>query len=122
MHRLEGLWLDLALKRRRGDRPDELEDQLAVALDDERLGHAIDAPVDAGAVILVETHPGVRVAFDAEEAANVLGRVLLRDAIDGDALGLELGIGRERHKILMLEMTRLAPGAEDIDQADMAAA
>src|SRR6202034_3957081 len=74
------------------------------------------------AVVLVEAHPGVRVAFGAQEAADVLSRVLLRDAIDGDALSLELGIGGERHQILMLEMTGLAPGAEHIDHTDMAAA
>src|SRR5215470_17541981 len=87
--RLEDLRFNLALKRLGGDRPDELEGQLAVSPNDERLGHAVHAPIDAGAVILVETHLGVRVAFGAKEAPDVLRRVLLRDAVDGDALGLE---------------------------------
>src|SRR5580700_2941826 len=63
IHRLQDLGLDLALKGRSSDRPDELEDQLSVALDDERLGHAVNAPVDAGAVVPVQTHLGVGIAL-----------------------------------------------------------
>ena len=83
-------------------------------------GHAVDAPVDAGAPVRVEADLGVGVALGAQEAAHVLGRVLLRDAIDRDAFGFERGIGGERHQVLVLEMAGLAPGAEHVDHADMA--
>src|SRR5579872_5408144 len=122
IERLEDLGLELAFQRLGGDRSHQLEGELAVAPDDERLGHAIDAPVDAGAIVRIETHLGVRVAVRAEETADVLGRVALRDPIDGDALRLELRVGGERHQIAMLVMAGLAPGAEHVDDAHMAGA
>ena len=64
----------------------------------------------------VEADLGVGVAGGAEEAADVLRRILLRDADDLDALGLEVGVVGERHQKFVLDMAGLAPRGEDVDE------
>ena len=49
-------------------------------------------------------------------------RVLLRDAVDDDALLLERRVGGERHQVRVLEPAGLAPRAEHVDHADVALA
>src|SRR6187455_2821439 len=56
----------------------------AVGADDEGFGDTVDAPVDGGAAVRIDADGGVRVAEGAEEAAGVVGIVLLVDADHAD--------------------------------------
>src|SRR6185295_19422948 len=96
-------------------RADQLVDDGAVASDDERLRHAIDAPLDRGAAIAVNADDAERIAVAAEEAPRIVGRVLVIDADDLQALVLA-ELGQQRG----LVMTRHAPRRPDIDDADLA--
>ena len=64
---------------------DVLEGDLARAVDDERLGHAVDAPLDGAAAGGVDADGGVRIAVAAEIAARGGRLVLVVDAVDLDA-------------------------------------
>ena len=68
-----------------GDRPDVLVDDLALAIDDERLGHAVDAPLDRRAAGAVGADGRERIAVAAEEAARRRRMVLVVDAVEGNA-------------------------------------
>src|SRR5262249_32523731 len=55
-----------------GDRADQLEDDAAVAADDESLGHPIYAPFDGRAPVSVQAIGGGRAAVKAEKAPGVV--------------------------------------------------
>ena len=63
-------FVSMALRR---DRADVLVDDLALAVDDERLGHAVDAPLDGAAAVRVGADGRERIAVAAEEAARRAG-------------------------------------------------
>ena len=73
---------DLAFQRLRRDRADVLVDDLALAVDDEGLGHAGDAPLDRRAPVGVDAHRSERIAVAAEEAACRRRLVLVVDAVE----------------------------------------
>src|SRR5262249_25940270 len=79
-HGLLELRLEPALEILRRDRADQLERDAAVAADQEGLRHAVDAPLDRGAAVLVGAVARERIAVAAEESAGVLGLVLVVDA------------------------------------------
>ncbi len=99
----------------RRDRADQLVDDGAFRADDERLGHAIDAPLDRGAAVGVGADAAERVAVAAEEAPRVVGRILVVDADELEALVLG-ELGQQRRFVV----TGHAPGRPDIDEADLA--
>ena len=76
----------------------------AVPADQERLGHAVDAPVDSRAAIAVDADRGIGIAELTEEAAGVLRFVLVVEAGDLDA-----AILRQGHQQRMLLPARRAP-------------
>src|SRR6185437_2082657 len=78
--RLVDLGLEHGIDIFRRHRTDQLVDNRAVAADDKRFGHAIDAPFDRGAAIAIDADNAERVAVTAEEAPGVVGRVLVVDA------------------------------------------
>src|SRR5262245_66172367 len=80
--------LEHALDVLRRDRSDQLVRDAAVGADDERFRHAVDPPVDRGAAVLVGADGGERIAVAPEEAPRLVGRVLVVDADDADALVL----------------------------------
>src|SRR4051812_17435806 len=80
--RLVDFDLEHTLKVRRRDRADHLVEYRALAADDKRLGHAVDAPFDRGAAVAVDTDEAERVAVAAEKAPGVVGRILVVDADD----------------------------------------
>ena len=67
---------------------DQLVGDAAVAADDERLRHAVDAPLDRGAAALVRARSDERIAVAAEKTPGVLGFVLVVDADDAQAVVL----------------------------------
>src|SRR5215813_983151 len=87
--RRQGL-LDLRLEHRidvlRRDGADELVGDAAVAPDQEGLRDPVYAPVDGGAAVLVGADHGKGIAVTAEEAAGIVGLVLVVDADDANAL------------------------------------
>src|SRR5215217_5831186 len=83
--RLLDLRLEHGVKVLRRDRADQLERDAAVAADEKCLRHAVDAPFDRGAAVLVGPIARVWVAVATEEPARVLGLVLVVDADDPDA-------------------------------------
>src|SRR5271156_3746158 len=89
LHGLRDLGLDDGSERLRVARPDHLVGDHAVALHDKGLRNSINPPVDAGAAVAVEADLGVGIARGAEKAADVLRRILLRDADELDALCLQ---------------------------------
>ncbi len=122
LHRLRDLGLDEASEGLRADRPDDLVGDHAVALHDKGLRNAINPPVDAGAAVAVEADLGVGFARGAEKAADVLRRLLLRDADELDALSLQRGIVHERKQEFVLDVAGLAPGRENVHYRDVALA
>src|SRR4051812_21061149 len=80
--RLVDLGLEHAFKIRWRHRPDHLVDDGALAPDDERFRHAVDAPFDRGAAVAVDADHAERISVAAEKAAGVVGRVLVVDADD----------------------------------------
>ena len=69
----------------RRDRADQLVGDAPVAADDEGLRHAIDAPVDRGAAVRIGADRVERIAVAADEAARVVGPVLVVDADEPDS-------------------------------------
>ena len=80
--RLLDLGLDDRVEILRRDRSHELVGDAAVAADDESFRHAIDAPFDRGAAVLVGADGGERIAIAAEKAPGILRLVLVVDAND----------------------------------------
>src|SRR4029077_962652 len=78
--RLLDLGLEYAFEICLGDRPDQLVGDLAVAADQEGLRHAVDAPFHRSAAVAVGAGRRERIAVPAEEAARVVGLVLVIDA------------------------------------------
>ncbi len=68
-----------------GQRPDVLVGDDAIRPDDERLRHAVNAPVDRAPPGLVGADRGVRVAHLGQKAQRVRRLVLVVDADDADA-------------------------------------
>src|SRR3984885_11312215 len=62
LQRLVDLGLQHAVDIVRRHRADQLEDDSALAADDERLRHAVDAPFDRGAAVAVDADEAERVA------------------------------------------------------------
>src|SRR6187549_551435 len=60
--------LENAVEIGRRHRPDQLEDDGAVAADHEGFGHAVDAPFDRAAAVAVDADHAERIAVAAEEA------------------------------------------------------
>src|ERR1043165_2002830 len=92
-----------------------LVENRAVAADHKGWGHAVNAPFDRGAAVAIDADDTERVAVAAEEAAGVVGRILVVDADDLQPLVLAEG-GEQRR----LVMTGHAPRRPDIDDADLA--
>ena len=107
--------LDLRGDILRRDRTHELEGDAAVAADHEGLRHPIDPPIDRGAAVAVGAGGDERVAVAADEAARVVGLVLVIDADDANALVLG-----ELHEQRRFVVAGRAPGRPDIDQRDRA--
>src|SRR5438270_13686125 len=78
--RLVDLGAEHAVEVLRRHRADQLERDSAVAADHERLGYAIDAPFDRAAAVAVDADDFEWIAIAAEEAAGVIGGVLIVDA------------------------------------------
>src|ERR1051326_8458993 len=83
--RLGELGQEHTLEIIRRDRTDELEGDAAVAADHECLRHAVDAPFDRGAAVLIRPGGRERIAVAVEKAAGVVGMVLVIDADEADA-------------------------------------
>jgi len=66
----------------RRHRPDHLVEDGAFATDHERLGHAVDTPLDRAAAVGVDADDAERIAVAAEEAAGVVRGILVVDADD----------------------------------------
>src|SRR5437667_10805006 len=82
LQRLVDLGLEHGVEIRRRDRTNQLVDDGAFAADNEGLEHAIDAPFDRGAAVVVDADNAERIAVAAEKAPGVVGRVLGVDADD----------------------------------------
>src|SRR3546814_8946729 len=89
----------------------------AGAVDDERLGHAVDPPFDADAAVAVGADGGEGIAQLAEPFRRVGRLVLVVDAVERDAARL-----RQFGQYGMLDPAGQAPGGEDVDQAGLALA
>src|SRR5882757_6827495 len=86
LQRLLDLGLEHAVDVVRRHRADQLVDDCAFAPDHKRLWHAVDAPFDRGAAVAVDADDAERIAVAAEEAAGIVGRILVVDADDLEAL------------------------------------
>ena len=78
--RIAGMILVSSVSRR--DRADVLVGDAALAVDDERLGHAVDAPLDGRAAVAIDADRGEGIAVAAEEAARGRRLVLVVDAVE----------------------------------------
>ena len=101
--------LDRGFEILRGDRPDQLVGDAAVASDHECFRHAVNAPFDGGAAVRVGADRHERIAVLADEAPRIVGLVLVVDADHADALVL-CEFVKERH----LVMAGHAPRRPDI--------
>src|SRR5208282_3208009 len=76
--------LDLGLEYRgqivRGDGAHQFVGDAGIAADYKGLRHAIDAPFDPRAAVLIGARRGERIAVAAEEAPGVVGLVLVIDS------------------------------------------
>src|SRR6266540_6839815 len=77
---------DRLLERLRRDRSDLLVANHALLVDDERLGHTVDAPVDPDTAIAIDDRRRVRVAVLREPALAGDRLVLVIEADDRDDL------------------------------------
>src|SRR5215216_1165690 len=107
--------LQYAVEIGRRHRPDQLVDDGAVAADHEGFGHAIDAPFDRTAAVAVDADDAERIAVAAEEAAGVIGRILVVDADD-----LQPRVFGQRGQQRRLVVAWHAPGSPDVDDGDPA--
>jgi hypothetical protein len=101
------------------ERPDEAIGDLAVAVDDEGFGHAIDAEVDRGPAVGVGADCRIRIALLAQKLAHVGGAVLIGEANESHPERLESPISGDPHQDRMLLAAWDAPGGEDIDDGHM---
>src|SRR5947209_9666672 len=83
--RLLDLGLQHAFEVGLGDRPDQFVGDVAVAPDQESLRHAVDAPFYRGAAITVGAGGSEWITVAAEEAARIVGLILVVDADQPDA-------------------------------------
>ena len=102
--RLLDLGLDDRVEILRRDRSHELVGDAAVAADDESFRHAINAPFDRGAAVLVGADGGERIAIAAEKAPGILRVVLVVDADDTKPC-----VVRELHEQRRFVVARHAP-------------
>src|ERR687891_2790267 len=77
-------WEDRLFEILRAHRPDVLVHDHTILADDEGLGHAVDAPLDADTAVLIGAGPGVGIAEVVEPFCGVLGPVLVVEAVDRD--------------------------------------
>src|SRR6187401_534016 len=108
--------LDLRREHIGRDRADVLVADHAVLVDDEGLGHAVDAEVDADAALDVVERRVVRIAEAREPAVGVLALVLVVEAVERHDLLL-----RELDEERMLLAAGDAPGGPDVEDPDLAA-
>src|SRR5258705_13344450 len=101
---------DHALERSLRDRADVLVGDAALAIDDEGLRHAVDAPFDRGASVAVDADGGEGIAVKAKEAPRRSRLVLVIDPKELDARPLF-----ERHEKRALLRARDAPRAPETD-------
>ena len=94
----------------RRDRADLLVDDGAVALDDESLRRAIEAPIDGRSARSIGTDGGERIAEAGEKTARIVRLVLVVDAEKPDAV-----IPSEFEKLRVLLAAWRAPGREEVD-------
>src|SRR3954471_19747622 len=80
LQRLLDLDLEHAIDILRRHRADQLVDDGAIASDDERLRHAVNAPLDRGAAVAVDADDAEGIAVAAEETPRIIGRILVVDA------------------------------------------
>ena len=113
--RLGDRGLERAFQIIRRDRSDQLVGDLAVAADHERLGHAVDAPLDRSTAVGVGAVRHERIAVAAEEAPRIVGLVLVVDAGDADAR-----VGGELDEQRRLVVARHAPRRPDVEHGHLA--
>ena len=111
--RIAGMILVSSVSAR--DRADVLVDDLALAVDDERLGHAVDAPFDGRAAVAIDADRGEGIAVAAEEAARGRRLVLVVDAVELHAGPLLEG---DQQRVLL--HARHAPGGPEVHDRDLA--
>ncbi len=87
----------------------------AVGADQERLGRAVDAPVDTDAAIGVETGRNVRIAQIANPAQRLGFRVAPVDAVDRHFV-----FGRQLQQEAVLCAATGTPGSPDVHQRELA--
>src|SRR5262249_24608240 len=107
--------LDLAGDVLGRDRAHELVGDAAIAADEEGLRHAVDPPIDRRAAIAVGPGGNEWIAVAADEAARILGLVLVIDPDDADALILG-----ELHEQRRFVVAGRAPRRPYVDQRDRA--
>src|SRR5579863_3852501 len=75
-------WQDRPLKNFRRERADLLEGDATLAIDDVRLGNAVDAPIDRHASVTIGAGARVGIAHRVEPARGVVGLVLVVEPVD----------------------------------------
>src|SRR5262249_34666367 len=99
----------------RSDPPDQLEGNPAIAANDKRLRHAVDAPFDRRAAAAVAPDGGKRVAETTEKAPRAFRLVLLIDGDDANAM-----IAGKSYQQRSLVTAWDAPRCPHVDQRDRA--
>src|SRR5690606_6514009 len=107
---------DLGLQRLHRNRADVLVDEAAVAIDDECLGHAVDAPLDRRAPVAVDADSPVRIAVTTKEAACRGRLVLIVDPVE-----IDRGPADQLDQDRMLLRARHAPGRPKVHDRNIAA-
>src|SRR6188508_2150733 len=108
--------LDLVRQHVGRQRADVLQADDAVLVDDEGLGHAVDAEVDADPALDVVERGVVRIAEAGQPAGGVLALVLVVEAVERHHLLL-----RELDQQRMLLAAGDAPRGPDVEHPDLAA-
>src|SRR5712692_11523918 len=106
----------LALDAVAVERSDMAVADVAGAVDEVGLGHAVEAEIDADAAVLIEPDAAVGIAELGEEARRLLRLVLVGDAEERHVLLLG-----EAHQQRVLGAARHAPRGEKIDDRGMTA-
>src|SRR4029434_9804789 len=82
-------------------------------IDQESLGYAVDAVVDADAPVAIDDRRGIRIAVLNEPGTAVVGFVLVVETVHGN--DLRLG---ELDEQRMLDAARYAPRRPDVEKPD----
>src|SRR6185369_1074685 len=107
--------LDARLDHLWRERPDVLHADDAALVDEERLGHAVHAEVDADAPVLIEGRDVVRIAELVEPAETFRPRVLVVEPDDGHE-----ALPRQVEQRRMLLAARHAPRRPHVEQPHLA--